>query len=348
MIAVFVLAILAGGFAAAMKVETRLAQHANNETELRTLGISGVHYAQWILALQASCPMEPYDALTQTWAGGGGGPCATNSGMIEVQNEVHVGNGYFTWKITDHERYWNINSLLAPGGDTILQQALNQVGADAADYPVIVGSVLDWIDTDESTHVQGSESDYYESLNPPYEAKNGPFDDISELLMVKGVTWDMYSGTASADRGTVGFPANFGRPQVNPEMASQIVGFTNLFTAVSAGKININTASAAVLQLIPGMDPLCAEAIVGARGGEDDGSGLTGPYRSIDQLRRVPCVSLELVRQIQRFADVTSRTFEVEITAHVGGSSRTFYGTVVRVNGPRDRNSQILNFYWKI
>jgi len=48
---------------------------------------------------------------------------------------------------------------------------------------------------------------------------------------------------------------------------------------------------------------------------------------------------------MQQFCDVRSRTFEVEIEAHVGGSSRKFYATIVR-NNPRDL--QVVNFYWKI
>ena len=93
MISIFVLAILAGAFAFSMKVETKLAQHADNQTELRWLGRSGVEYARWVLALQATCPLEPYDGLNQTWATGvASGPCATNGAMMEVQQEIHLGH----------------------------------------------------------------------------------------------------------------------------------------------------------------------------------------------------------------------------------------------------------------
>ena len=94
MIAILVLAILAGGFAYSMKVETTLAMRANNEAELEWLGRSGVEYARWILATQRTCPAEQYEALTQVWAGGAGaGPCSTNSPLGEVQKEVHLGIG---------------------------------------------------------------------------------------------------------------------------------------------------------------------------------------------------------------------------------------------------------------
>jgi hypothetical protein len=126
-------------------------------------------------------------------------------------------------------------------------------------------------------------------------------------------------------------------------------GLSDLFTTMggSGNRVNINTASADVLQLIPGIDSRAAEAIVGARGGEDDGSGLMGPFRSADPnyiFTRVPMLTLPLARQVSQFVDVRSRTFEVEVTAHVAGSERTFYALLFRLS-PRD--IQTLNFYWK-
>src|SRR5579885_825838 len=52
LIAIFVLSLLVGMFAFTMKVESRLAQHANNDTALVWLGRSGVERARWILAQQ--------------------------------------------------------------------------------------------------------------------------------------------------------------------------------------------------------------------------------------------------------------------------------------------------------
>src|SRR5262249_24018067 len=101
MISILVLALLAGRFAYYMKVETTLARNANSETELEWLGRSGVEYARWVLVLQAMCPAEPYDAQSQIWAGGSSGQCATNVVLADVQKEVQLGRGTFTWKITD-------------------------------------------------------------------------------------------------------------------------------------------------------------------------------------------------------------------------------------------------------
>ena len=120
MIAIFVLSVMAAGFAYSMKVETKLVQNAENEEQLFWLGRSGVELARWVLA-QEKCP---YDSLNQQWAGGPGSEC-DNTNMA-FANPVELGDGSFTWKITDLERYANINGNGAP----LVQQALTLMGVD--------------------------------------------------------------------------------------------------------------------------------------------------------------------------------------------------------------------------
>ncbi|MBI3192749.1 MAG: hypothetical protein HYZ36_08795, partial [Pedosphaera parvula] len=51
MMVIFVLGILAGGFAYSMKVETKLARNAGDESELEWLGRSGVELARYVLGI---------------------------------------------------------------------------------------------------------------------------------------------------------------------------------------------------------------------------------------------------------------------------------------------------------
>ncbi len=341
MISITVLALLAGGFALSMKVETKLARNVNSEAQLEWLGRSGVEYCRWILAEQMRIPGEPYDALNQVWAGGMGGIATTNSPLMDVKNPVELGTGSFAWKMTDLERKFNINTAPEP----ILEQALTLMGVDAGQMTPIINCILDWIDPDDVPRVQGAESDYYQGEDPPYNAKNGPIDDMCELLFVKGITPDLYWGSAAAtNHQAASFQQRntfFGPQAAAPAFSS---GLVHLFTPLSSGRININTASADVLQLVPGVNAIVAEAIVAARAGEDDGSGLTGPYRSVDQVRRNPEVSLEVARGLQQFCDVRSRTFQVQIDARVGAARRQFIAVLGR-NNPRD--IQVLSFYWR-
>jgi type II secretory pathway component PulK len=346
MISIFVLTMLALAFAYSMRVETRLAFNSNNEAELEWLGRSGVEYCRWVLAMSLMDPTKPYDSADQPWATGSGFLGPTNNPIGEVQKTIELGPGAsFTWSITDLERKFNVNS----SNEELLQQALTHIGLDAGETAPIVGSILNWTAYGNSTrHLQGANPEYYQSLDPPYDAKNGPIDDITELLLIRGVTPDLYWGGVVTNHNRAAFRQRgnnrFGFGPEEPEAPPFTAGLVDLFTPVSSGRINLNTCSAQVLEIIPpGIDPLIAAAIVGARGGEDDGTGLTGPYRNVDQVRRVPEVTPIVSCQIAQFCDVRSRTFEVHVDATVAGYTRYFTAILGR-NSVRD--VQVLSFYW--
>src|SRR5688572_11258128 len=102
MIVMVVFAILAGGFAYSMKVETRLAGIANHDSEFEWLGRSGVELARYVLSIQSTVATEPYDALNQKWAGGIG---ASNTPLADIiMQDYELGAGKFSVKIVDQER----------------------------------------------------------------------------------------------------------------------------------------------------------------------------------------------------------------------------------------------------
>jgi general secretion pathway protein K len=323
MIAIFVLSVLAGAFAFSMKVETKLAMNANNQTTELWLGRSGVERARWIIALGMSCP---YSSLNQKWAGGQGDDCETNGPLADVSvDNFQICDRTISIKITDLERKADINTA----DQTMLQQGLTMVGVDASEIPSITSCILDWIDADDIPRVGGAESEYYQALTPPYSAKNAPIDDLSELLLVRGITEDMYWGSSSTNHVSAAFQQvdRFGRPVERPVYP---VGLEDLFTSLSSGKINVNTASAEVLQLIPGIDENMAQSIVGQRE--------QAPYHSLNEMPVPP----QIMQQLQRFGTVRSSTWKVEVT--VEGANRKFYA-IVRSNSPRD--IPILVFYWE-
>jgi general secretion pathway protein K len=340
MVAIFVLSVLIGAFAYSMKVETKLAMNANHEAELVWLGRSGVELARYVLAQQMMIPSEPYDSLNQIWAGGPGGMAISNSPLANISlDNYQIGNGVVTVKIKDLDRKFNINVA----DEQVLQQAMTLVGVDAGDIPSISSAILDWIDPDDNTHLNGAESDYYQSLDPPYFAKNRAMDDLSELLRVRGVTPAMYWGTASTNNNAAYQKVDrHGRPIQEPVYT---VGLSQIFTAISGGRININTASALTLQTIPLIDANAAARIVEMRSGPDgvDGTEDDIPFRNVGELiNAIP--SNQAVQQLSRFCDVRSRAFEVQVQATIGGSTQTFHAIIGR-NSPR--SVQILTFYWK-
>ena len=345
MVAIFALSVLVGAFAYAMKVETKLAQTANNGESLIWLGRSGVELARYVLAeslAEQGRGPEKYDSLNQIWAGGPGGFASSNSPLAGMSlSNYRIGDGAVSIKITDLERKININNK---AGEPLLQQALTSMGLDASEAPAVVDGILDWIDRDDATMVNGAESDYYQSLDPPYFAKNGAIDDLSELLLIRGVTQDIYWGPASPNHTAASFQKvdRHGRVIQPP---TYMAGLVDMFTPVSSGMVNINTASATVLQAIPGIDQNIAEQIIKQRSGPDgaDGSDDDTPFMNVGEVINAG-VNPQAVQRIQQFCDVHSHTFEVRIEAEIGGSRRTFYGIIGR-NSTRDL--QVLSFFWK-
>ncbi|MCK5862825.1 MAG: type II secretion system minor pseudopilin GspK [Candidatus Hydrogenedentes bacterium] len=65
-----------------------------------------------------------------------------------------------------------------------------------------VDAIIDWLDYDDmdAQEPDGAENDYYTSLENPYPCKNGPMDSIEELLLIKGLTSELYFGNAEEEQ----------------------------------------------------------------------------------------------------------------------------------------------------
>lgn len=342
MVSIFVLAVLAGGFAYSMKVETKLARNSQFDDQLVWLGRSGVEVARLVLASTT----EPFDARMQYWAGGPGGLSESNSAIawLELDN-WHVGDGAISFsldgnsvsvKITDEERKMNINMA----DEAILRQAMMLIGGDLTDTATVMDSIRDWIDPDDLRHPNGWEDRDYQSLPRPYYAKNGPLDDMSELLLINGVTPELYWGPhleAHPEAQVTRVLGNTRRGRLNPgEVLTYPVGLVDLFCCLSLGQINVNTADPIVLQLIPGVDEAAAHEIVRLRAGLDgvDGSGDDVPFENPGQLATLGLPPL-MVAAMQPYCTVRSSTFTVSVEAKAGDVTR-HYRALVRRNGLRD------------
>lgn len=340
MLVVLVLAVLAGGFAYSVKIETTLARNASHDQDFEWMGRSGVELARYVVAEQMKIPNEPFDALNQKWAGG---PMGTNESLAAISlTDVRLGPGTFSVKLTDCERKFNVNVA----DPMILGQTLKLVGVDVAEAGQIADSILDWIDPDDQPRLSGAESDFYLGQNPPYQAKNGPLDDLSELLLIRGVVPEMFFGT---DLSQIDVPRSVtGRALAVNKNTGPI--YTNalrdVFTTTSARVINLNTTSALVLQAVLGVDQPTAQAILARRAGLDgqDGTEDDVPFRSPGELAGVPGINPQAVQAMGRLFSVRSATFEVEVTVDIGGQKRTMAALIYRANA---RDVRTLYTHWR-
>lgn len=324
MLVIVSLAALAGTFAASMKVETVLLRQTDSDRELEWLCRSGVEYARFLVGQQATVALEPYDSLNQRWAGG---PGVTNGPLQSFSLTNQLGNGTFTVRIVDWERYFNINSAADrkhPIGRQALESALTQMGVEDPEKNIIIDSIVDWRDADSDSTLNGAEMDYYANLPKPYLPKNGPIDDLGELLLIRGVLPEMYWGT----NALAALPG-----ALSEEPKSYPVTLRDFFAPMSTGYININTASDKVLQMIPGIDAALASSILRVRTGPDgvDGTADDTPFRNVAELATIG-FGRETVERVRRLLSVKSATFEVEVEAEIEGRKRRMRAVLHRAS----------------
>jgi DNA uptake protein ComE-like DNA-binding protein len=152
----------------------------------------------------------------------------------------------------------------------------------------IAEAILDWRTATESTNLlMGAKSDYYLSLPDPHFCKNGTFETVEELQMVRGINYAFLygDGTAPALGNYDTAMSNAGNGiNGDPQLAR---GFYDLLTVnsdtaaaagggggagagtVTAGAINLNTAPAPVLSCLQmggqQLDSSVVQSLVGQR-----------------------------------------------------------------------------------
>jgi general secretion pathway protein K len=344
MMTVIVLSAIVGSLAISMTTEMRLARNSDYNDQMEWMGRSGIELARYALANKCA-EQRNIDALNQFWAGGQS-PCSNDVENVPLKN-VPLGPGHISVSITDMERKWDINLVANPRQPQkeILQKALVEVGVtDAEQSSTIIDSILDWINPNESAGFSGAKSDYYMHLNPPYFCKNGQIDDISELLLIKGVTPEIYWGSNSTNHpvsayqqhGSGAFnqptPSRSGAGFRDSDQPQYPVGLVELFGAMG-GKLNVNTASIKTLQLIPGLDEAAAARILQGRTGPDGQDGTDDD------------IPLQNPGQMSEFLG-RSYVFDVTVEAEINGYKKTFHGIVSRGGGGGQQISCV-KFYWE-
>ena len=182
----------------------------------------------------------------------------------------------------------------------------------------IINSIIDWIDSgddDATTGLSGAESDYYESLDPPYACKNRPFDHLSELRLVKGITPELFNGIGG-EAGLSAYLTVFGAEKTEDQKFS------------FPGKVNINTAELPVLAaILPPESAEFAPMLIEYREsktGTQFNNDLTQPnwYKNVPGLAEVDLN--------ENIITVSSQIFRINATATINNVSLTTTAIVQR------------------
>jgi general secretion pathway protein K len=288
-------------FSYTMMVDLTLAANLRDEQKAFYAARSGVELARHLL--QKDDPA--YDALDEDWA-----LLNEHPGFISEDDE-----GKFKVNIEDEAAKIPINDLIA--GDKVnlvrrsqLERLFEVLELD----PHLIDPIIDWLDPDNNPEPFGAEDEYYQTLSPPYPCKNGPLAALEELLLVKGMTEEILYGT------------------------DEKKGLIHFLTLYADGKVNINTASAEVLQsLSDKIDKSLAQAIIDYRQEE--------PFKDkikYDDIKPLPGMTLEIFNEINDQCDIKSSTFSLHVEGQVRGIKKVVSTVLKR------EDKKVKPIFWRV
>jgi general secretion pathway protein K len=246
---IVILSVIVLEFSFAMRTEVNIAQHYKEEVQLRAYAEGGIQRAIAELVYKHDPKIQQMRQARKTEG------VPEDKKEWATDGEAHVlpyDQGSCEIRIAGEAGKVNINTV----SEASLRKMIGQLGLEGETRDVVVDSLLDWRDTDDFIHLNGAENDYYQSLKEPYNSKNGNFDSIEELLLVRGVTPDLFYGKKESKKGDTGETGTGGQP-----------GLRDIFSIYSAGEqVDINSASIPVLKAVLGLPAGAARSIVTARG----------------------------------------------------------------------------------
>ena len=179
---------------------------------------------------------------------------------------VEIGEGLqVTVSFKDESAKLPLNSL----DEGTLYLLFDEMGITPEDSLLLTNSLLDWIDEDDDTRIEGAESDEYSFREIPHRAANRPIRNLDELAVIEG--FDLY------------FFDEDGRPN------ALFDAFAEMVSPYGGSRLNANAASAMTLRAAASVGDAQLEAIADFLAGADrkPGTGDDRYFASTDELLEV-------------------------------------------------------------
>ena len=185
------LTLLAMGIGIRVGIDVKIMSFFINSCKAHYIAEGGIRKTVYLLEKDAN---KNADSLDEVWSSGYDSEkeqyvlkdIKLGEGAFTVGYEVEkdeAGNPIYLYGARDESGRININEA---GGDILAK--LPGFSVD------IASAVVDWRDEDDLPNPAGAEDDYYEGLDASYECKDAKFSVPEELMLVKGVTRDIYEG----------------------------------------------------------------------------------------------------------------------------------------------------------
>ncbi len=233
-----ILSAITGQFSHSMRGEIKSGVYAKEQAQAYYNAHAGIYRALHGVIHAKEPPLNTGDESEST-------DSENETVDFRVNTDIPVqdfGQGKFKVRIGNESGKINVNYARSD----LLKLMAQAFTEDDKDADIIVDSIMDWRDKDSNYRLNGAENNYYQSLPEPYKCRNGYFRTLDEVLLVRGVTREMFYGglkevvsVAVVGKLSAKAQKNYNRKEM----------------------VNINAASEQVLGLFPVLDDQAIEGI---------------------------------------------------------------------------------------
>lgn len=204
------LTVFAMGIGFRASLEARLSKYNMDKTEARYLAKAGLYKAmerigdntneydtvyECGIALETRSDTEEGEAqeTTKEIFGKDSNPMGNGSFSVHYKMKGEGDKLRTVYGLMDEERKININIsklMIATDREAEYKRVLSALSDDLTEE--MLNSMLDWQDTDDSVSTPGGAEDFDYDAEFGYLCKDADFEALEELMLVKGMTWDIF------------------------------------------------------------------------------------------------------------------------------------------------------------
>jgi hypothetical protein len=205
----------------------------------------------------------------------------------------------------------NINTILQQQDREFLERIFTFWGMELEQAEELSDTLIDWIDPDDETNINGAENEWYFEQGLETYPFNRPFYDIEEMVLVKGIDY-----------------LNFAKP-----------GWRNYFTLFSGGQLDLREADSELIQMVAEVSDITADDFILTRRGEDGIDGTEDDLQLESLQEAISELGMDPQDPRTGRLTVSDETVRIESTGRVGDYQKQ----IVLVLRNRESQPVILN-----
>lgn len=175
---------------------------------------------------------------------------ARNAAILAIHPAVEEGDpiltgtsglgGTYAVRLVSEGARLNINAVLKTENREVLQRLFERWDVPDTEASTAVDSLLDWVDADPHTRLNGAEEDFYRQKSPHSKFPlNRPFATVEEMSFVRGMD----------------------------AVAARKPDWQDAFTVWSEGRLDLNDASSDLIEAVCGVTEAQAAQLIAVRNG---------------------------------------------------------------------------------